>query len=202
MTKTRLLAWLKEQGDKELVRFHKLLLDCGSAEALDQEYWQSFMSSLISIMAPWVGNTLTSEAWRFVQWEEADASVGPEKDKEETSAELINVYRFEHSSGLTIDTEVTTVHAAKGETHLATLVLETFTYGHDLKELVPFIIGQGDPKQFGKRRTRDRAQRVFVAMTRPKELLCLAVNKAHLDTAQIDALGAAGWEVQDLAVDS
>lgn len=51
-----------------------------------------------------------------------------------------NIYKC--SNGLEI--EVATIHAVKGETHDATLILETkFNYFYDLKSLLDFFIDDG-----------------------------------------------------------
>ena len=99
-----------------------------------------------------------------------------------------------------VNIEVTTIHSAKGETHTATLVLETyFNKTYDLQKLLPFFKGQGNRKQLEKGKTlREHAMRIFVAMTRPKELLCLAIYKEHLSNGDMDGLQAFGWSLQVL----
>ena len=97
-----------------------------------------------------------------------------------------------------MDIEVTTIHAVKGETHFATLILETFWRKHDLPEIVPFLIDQQDREDFKKVMTKKRAKRIFVGMTRPQELLCFAIHKDHLNKDQIRTLNEVGWTIQDL----
>lgn len=66
-----------------------------------------------------------------------------------------------------------TVHGVKGETHDATLYLETEKGGtSDIKKVLPFFIGGKHTK------TADYSRKcVYVGMSRPRKLLCLAIHK-------------------------
>jgi hypothetical protein len=74
--------------------------------------------------------------------------------------------------------EVSTVHAVKGETHTATLMLETFYYGYDMHRILPQLKGQAAT---GKERARikEALKVAFVACSRPTHLLAVAI---HADT--------------------
>lgn len=90
-----------------------------------------------------------------------------------------------------------TIAGAKGETHSATLVLECANprgQKHDLVPVLPLILGQGRVEDLSDL-DRHCAQLAFVAVTRPRHLLALAV---HQDRANpyIDAFRAAGWLVR------
>ncbi len=37
---------------------------------------------------------------------------------------------------------MSSIHAVKGETHFATLILETFLYSHAIKSLLPWLLGK------------------------------------------------------------
>jgi len=101
-----------------------------------------------------------------------------------------NIYKYEDSRG-NLDIHVTTIHKAKGETHHTTLVLETHFHRHDLKALVPFLIGE-PPEDIGERQKKYLKQ-IFVAMSRPKHLVCLAMNEEHLSEEDITKLDGLGW---------
>ncbi len=57
----------------------------------------------------------------------------PEHRDQASEVAQDNVFRHQHR-GREVAIEVTTIHGVKGETHGATLVLETFWYKHDLKQ--------------------------------------------------------------------
>ena len=103
-----------------------------------------------------------------------------------------------------------TIHSVKGETHDATLVCETKHYRwYDIQEMAEFlcksnaVIPVADPtKPTSKESIRATfMKRLFVAMSRPRYLLCLAVHKSHLSGYQLNYLkNVAGWAVEDLTV--
>jgi hypothetical protein len=45
-------------------------------------------------------------------------------------------------------------------------------------------------------------RRMFVAMSRPRRLLCMAAAAAHIDDATRAQLAAQGWVVEDLTTQS
>jgi hypothetical protein len=87
------------------------------------------------------------------------------------------------------------VHSVKGETHAATLVLDSYFHKHHLHELKPWLLGtkQGGSKQADRMLKRLRLH--YVAMTRPAHLLCLAMRSDALTEADQAALSARGWKV-------
>jgi hypothetical protein len=41
-----------------------------------------------------------------------------------------------------VDIDVGTIHSAKGQTHTATLVLETYSWDHDIEDVMSWLVGQ------------------------------------------------------------
>jgi hypothetical protein len=107
-----------------------------------------------------------------------------------------NVYELTEN-GRQVSVTVGTTHSEKGKTHLATLVMQTHCFEHDLPAVMPWILDR--PGRVPKGRTAMHIRRAHVAMTRPKELLCLAVCKDTLPSG-FDASGLQkrGWRVTDL----
>lgn len=73
-----------------------------------------------------------------------------------------------------ISVELNTVHGVKGETHEATLYLETEHYGKsDLQRILPLLEG----KSFQYQGRAEKARRcVYVGWSRPRHLLCVAMK--------------------------
>lgn len=93
---------------------------------------------------------------------------------------------------------VDTIHGVKGQTHHATLVLETFHYKHDLQQIIPYLAGtEALPRSPGPRLSQD-LRRLFVAMSRAKELLCLAIHADHVAGPVRAALESNGWLIEIL----
>ncbi|HAV4812243.1 TPA: AAA family ATPase, partial [Acinetobacter baumannii] len=72
-----------------------------------------------------------------------------------------------------IDIGISTIHKAKGETHTATLVLETYRNGYDINQLLPLLKGDKCKGHVVKKKL------LYVGMTRPTHLLCLALHKSY-----------------------
>jgi hypothetical protein len=119
------------------------------------------------------------------------------------SAAPLNVFRVQ-TQDCRVDILLSSIHAVKGQTHLSTLVLETFNHQHVLKTLMPWLTGR---KAGAQARTSDLVQKrlrmAYVAMTRPSHLLCLALPRSSLGqqaevTANLANLATMGWKVVEL----
>ena len=86
-------------------------------------------------------------------------------------------------------------HSVKGETHTATLVLETFFYKHHLSELKPWLLGRKTGAVDGPAIVQGRLRLHYVAMTRPSTLLCLAMRDDSLSADEKEALSRRGWRL-------
>jgi len=69
--------------------------------------------------------------------------------------------------------ELNTIAGIKGETHTATLVLETFYRKHNIENAIQHKLGEAKPDK----NTQKRIKHLYVAMTRPTSFLCLALPK-------------------------
>ncbi len=110
------------------------------------------------------------------------------------------------SSGVIV--EVGTIHSVKGETHDATLVLETKHQKlFDLEEMLPHLIDdQAARPVYDAARATTRAslratfmKRLYVALTRPRRLACMAMHKDRITQAQRTALASnKGWSIVEI----
>lgn len=151
----------------------------------EQSGWEAQVEELKTNLSA-VGGDI-SKANGFCAWNDAPTST--------TSASTpakINV--FKHNG---IEIKVGTIHSVKGETHDATLVLETKWFDEDIKMAINWLVSNQDqtPSQV---RQKERFKRLHVAMTRPRHLLCLAINAAHINDEQKTALDDIGWQITDL----
>jgi DNA helicase II / ATP-dependent DNA helicase PcrA len=94
--------------------------------------------------------------------------------------------------GVTIDIEISTIHGIKGQTHTATLYLETFYYDYDVLRIIKYLEGF-HPKP-DQKRVQSNLRVSYVGMSRPSHFLCVAVHKSHL-TNHSDNLTEAGWQI-------
>lgn len=87
--------------------------------------------------------------------------------------QIVNQYT---KDGITID--IDTVHGVKGETHTATLYLETFYNKHtDIERALKYLLGKEKKKlNIDEKKSMKVA---YVGMSRATDLLCIAVKKDH-----------------------
>jgi len=115
-----------------------------------------------------------------------------------TPRKTANLFCYPHDDPK-VSIRLGSIHSVKGETHTATLVLESFHQTHHLKKLVPWLAGKR-PKP-GADNTGENAASVerlklhYVAMTRPSHLLCLAMRGDALTTKERGAIQARNWRI-------
>lgn len=116
-----------------------------------------------------------------------------------------NLYNYPKESPQ-VQIRLGSIHSVKGETHTATLVLDSFFHAHHLSELKPWLLGiksggasvnrRGTMVSEGNRML-GRLKLHYVAMTRPTHLLCMAMRKDVFATAELDLLTGRGWQIID-----
>lgn len=108
-----------------------------------------------------------------------------------------NIYRYAKEER-TVGIRMGSIHSAKGEIHMATLVLETYWYAHNLESLLPWLDGRNSGGESVSVRQQTRLKVHYVAITRPMHLLCLAIKRSTLgaDNSVIQKLRGQGWEIK------
>ena len=93
------------------------------------------------------------------------------------------------------------IHSVKGETHAATLVLDSFFHGDHFVQLKPWLLGAKlggfTGRKWENSRMLGRLRLHYVAMTRPSHLLCIALRSDTLNAEERTILGQRGWTVVD-----
>jgi DNA helicase II / ATP-dependent DNA helicase PcrA len=158
-----------------------------------KDEWEKRWSGSLCKIAEAIAG-LKSDAARanhFLAWgtpEAAVPQVGEPRHRD-------NVFRHP-SENPKISIRVGSIHSSKGQTHTATLVLETPNYGHHLATLKPWLLGERMGKGVEGIRNISRLKQHYVAMTRPTHLLCLAMKEDSFALNEIDTLkNKKGWRV-------
>lgn len=147
---------------------------------------------------------LTGDVESFLAWQQNDIPTG----EEEMLSQSTNLYRYPKESPR-VQIRLGSIHSVKGETHTATLVLDSFFHGHHLSELKPWLLGikSGGSSVDRRGRTVSEGNRMlgrlklhYVAMTRPTHLLCLAMRKDVFADADLKLLIRRGWHIIDCCV--
>lgn len=173
-------------------------------EPLTEALWTQLCPVLRRLGAALAGGDANAPiANDFMAWPVA-GHAAPPAGPNQTPSTAANSYRYVHENG-SVDIRLGSIHMAKGQTHLATLVLETYNQTHFLHGLMPWLVGQ---HQHGAKCASDKAMQrllqVYVAMTRPTHLLCLALRQSSLGAgkelaANQEKLMARGWQIQHLS---
>jgi len=116
-----------------------------------------------------------------------------------------------HRDGFRI--QLSTIHGVKGQTHDATLILETKNYRCDLEVMLSYLTGEfpneNNPNTDIKEKPNSRKanqtfmRQLYVGMSRPKHLLCLAMRKDAIGVGEnfdraSDKLRSAGWHICEI----
>ena len=95
--------------------------------------------------------------------------------KTPSSTEIIKNNLYEKDG---IAVEIATVHSVKGETHTATLYLETYRYCYDIESISEYMFKKKKPnKQVSSKPKQMNV--TYVGFSRPTDLLCIAVRKSE-----------------------
>jgi ATP-dependent DNA helicase UvrD/PcrA len=99
----------------------------------------------------------------------------------------------------TLAVEIGSIHSVKGETHDATLVLETcINKKFDLKSLLPVFCGTTHGSELAGEAAA-MCRRIFVAITRPRSLVCIAILRDHLEEQWTVRMQERGWRIERLS---
>ena len=169
---------------------------CVELTTVTEENWPGQVKSLGRAIRPIVEDKWNEQAENFCKW--STKFVGEPGSESSPCRTPPNFYRFMAGERF-VEICVGTIHSAKGQTHTATLVLETFFKEHDLEDLLPWLLGEkhGTTKKEGIERV-ERLRLIYTAMTRPTHLLCMAMRQDAVANAKQLRLQSMGWRVQIL----
>ncbi|WP_256220690.1 UvrD-helicase domain-containing protein [Pseudomonas sp. P1.8] len=172
------------------------------AHPLREERWVQrhavLLKRLIAELHP--GETISNEpeVEAYLAWTEPR-----DTDEYEIPRETINTYRSDEDEHDPVDVQLSSMHAVKGKTHSATLIVETFSGQHVLEMMLPWLEGKPLVKKEHQVTYRKNRMLMYVGMTRPKHLLCLAIRTSALGEGEARserraALEAQGWVINEL----
>jgi superfamily I DNA/RNA helicase len=180
---TNIRKYLKDINN--LIDFNILVKDLLVGH-IDKAKWENEIGKLLNF----VGLQLSLANKFFIEYEDSIRLNATENDI------YLNRVSIE-INGRDIENEVATIHAVKGETHAATLVLETKYHEFDIGTLIDYILGENTNNVKGVRKIKHMKQ-LYVAFTRPKYLLCISVDKSRFPSSHINKSNYAGWQICDL----
>jgi len=161
---------------------------------LTQEGRAAVVSSLHDALTPLLSGKSLEEFSRLEVFSDTDDQEVPPPTPQSSTCRV-------ELGGRTVVVSVDTVAMTKGETHLATLYLESFggqSKRFDLVEAIGLITGRFTAKRKVPPSVKPQLRNVYVGLSRATQFLCLAVNSERLAGDDSVALKAAGWRVVDV----
>lgn len=173
---------------------------------LREERWLKthtvLLKRLIAELHPGEDISDNPEVAAYLAWTEAGDAAAVES---EVPRKTINTYRTEEGGDDSVDIQLASMHSVKGKTHSATLIVETFSGQRFLEMMLPWLEDKPQIKKEHLVTYRKNRMLMYVGMTRPTHLLCLAIRSSALGEGAARAerraaLEAQGWVINELDV--
>lgn len=189
-----LIQSLRDNGKYEEFRKRLTLWTMNSFK--NSEEWIAQVDALKQIIGI---DAVNDDGLRFLQFDTAT------QDDNANQQAQGNTYTAQNGRKIAVGT----IHSVKGETHDATLILETkFNRWFDCAEMLPYMLdpAKDRPVYTANSRKKDSTlaqymRKLYVAGTRPRHLLCMALLRSHISAEQTDQLQALGWTISDVSAD-
>lgn len=149
--------------------------------------WERWKPHIIQICTAMLSGLPIGDDGGFLDWvEEAEAA---------NSSHGRNFYEFPQDIPL-VRIKVGSIHSVKGETHLATLVLDTHYHGSHFVRIKNWLTGisSGLPRRGGEYLQRSLKEH-YVAMTRPSHLLCVAMRRGNMTADELNSMRERHWQI-------
>ena len=185
-------AIMKQLSDEQKKDFRKLLMllaDFGNL--ISKEDWKPMVIIMKKILSLFETEP-NEDVKKFGKWVEDQEKSNENNDDKKL---LPNYYVYcDEETKRKVDMEFGSIHSVKGRTHLATLVLETFMKSHNMKSILDYLCGE-PPKRM-KSSSEKRLKCQYVAMTRARALICLAIPVDFVDEKMQMKLQQKGWNLK------
>lgn len=183
---------VKLLNDEQINDFKMMLKDLADYNnPISHEEWKEILKKTEKILN-YFDTKINTDAKSFTKWMEFE-NISNEKNDNKINV-LPNHYIYiDEETSRTVDMEFGSIHSVKGRTHLATLVLETYMKSHNMKSILKYLCGDS-PKTKNRPEKKLRCQ--YVAMTRARALLCLAIPVDFVDEKTQGKLKQIGWNLK------
>jgi hypothetical protein len=153
------------------------------------DLWRKWSQPLVDIASGLLGEAEAGEADEFLGWEAT-------LTKQVAADRPGNVFNYP-ADAPEVRINVGSIHSVKGETHHATLVLDTHFRGSHLGRIKPWLTGEKSGLAAGRRygELRRSLKQHYVAVTRPSHLLCIAMRLDEVTDAELALMRARQWRV-------
>lgn len=153
----------------------------------------SLLQLLYARLKPYLPDAIEFDAFKALSLFEETGPLGAMTTAAATRCQVSHL-------GRSLEFGLGTVAGMKGETHAASLVLESYggkSKKYDVALGLEFIAGMASKKLEKLPKTQQAQMRnLYVAMSRPTKLLCLAANESRVPQRLRDALVSKGWHIE------
>jgi superfamily I DNA/RNA helicase len=194
LTPSAMMDKLKNQDPENYHKLNSFLArTCQKILSVNEPTAQAVADELRPLLALFNAQAWNHEVRQFIL-----QTSGASSPKNRKSTPEENVF-VRTNAGDTVSVKVDTIHSVKGKTLTAVLVLETVYFEHDLQVLTKkgYLTGR-PPSVAPAKRLLGHLKRIYVAMTRPTDLLCLAILDEHLSDGDRDLLLKRGWAIKEV----
>lgn len=170
--------------------------------------WNVITSITARVITFLLGVEEISSSFEFLVWESED-DTSPSNDT--GVVDRTNIYRHELlPSKQTLDFKLGTIHSVKGQTHTATLLLDSTNRGPILGQLKPYFLGLKSTSEATDQQ-KSWLNTLYVGLTRPTHLICVAIPESHKGVGtrtatwteeELLVLKSNGWKVAKVKRDS
>lgn len=163
-----------------------------STDNTSTEMWGTTLDLMYGALRALLPATLTKEAFVGLRVFEITGATPTSK--------TANTYVVTHENR-SVPVKIGTIASVKGETHLATLVMEAHGFparSHDLQAALASIAGGEPLSARANPSMRSIYRNLYVAASRPSHLFCMAMNRERAPDQQVQTLRDRGWLVVEL----
>lgn len=197
-TKKKLIDLIREKDFKKYDELNLNLYNwsIGIIKGKTNDVWNEIKAYAPNFFTIFSENTL-STSLTFLNTDAENIAVAKNVELETT-----NHYK---EDGLEI--EITSVHSVKGQTHCATLYLESYfqkdgnganAKSYESQRLAQQLLGANLAANIGDR-VKQSAKMAYVGFSRPSDLLCIAVHKDRFDTL-LNTISPDIWEIRTVEI--
>lgn len=157
-----------------------------------QSDWNNVIEIVKNIIRQYLYTTVQST--KYFEWIDDKGASSSVSSKNNTDK---NIYSYaDPKTGRSVNIHLSSIHAVKGRTHLATLVLDTFWHKRNMEAILPWMYCQ--PNKKDPKNNPKRVKCAYVGLTRARALICVAIPKSSVSENQRELLINMGWRIQEI----
>ncbi len=179
-SKTSFLKYLHDNYNETYDEMNYFFIKCIIKLENNEEILTEFIEFITGLLCVAFNTSSNNKlVYQFISCEATRDKVSIDKGTKN------NIYEYDD-----VKIEIDTVHGVKGESHTATLYLETKYHQYSISNIIDFL--NDERNQNVSSRKKKHLKIAYVAMTRPKKLLCITM-KEDVYKANKDKLDRMGW---------